>query len=56
MLRHTKNLALVLPHQLFKRNRVTLLCSFNERYVGVYLFRGWGLDGWHKGKGAVCLV
>ena len=50
VLRYPENLPFVLPNQLLKRRRVTLFCALYERYVGVDLFRGWRLDGWHRQK------
>jgi len=39
-----------LPYQLLKRRRIALFCALNKRYVRVYLFRDWRLDGWHRQK------
>jgi hypothetical protein len=50
VLRYPKNLPFILPYQLLKRRCVTLFRALYQRYVGVDLFRNWGLDGWHKQK------
>ena len=50
VLRYPENLPLILPNQLLKRRRIPLFRALNERYVGVDLFRRWGLDGWHRQK------
>jgi len=48
MLRDPEDLALVLTDQLLKCCGIPFFCARYERYVGVYLFRGWGLDGGHE--------
>ena len=48
MLCHPEDLALVLPDKLLKCSRVPLFSACYKRYVGVDLFRRWGLDGRHE--------
>jgi hypothetical protein len=45
VLGNTKNLPLVLPHQLIERGQITSPCALDQRYVGVDLLAFWGLDG-----------
>ncbi len=50
MLRYAEDLALVLPDKLLKCSCIPVFSAFNQRYVGVDLFRCWGLDGGHSQK------
>jgi hypothetical protein len=47
---YAEDLALVLPYQLLECRCIPVFRAFHERYVGVYLFRRWGLDGRHEQK------
>ena len=50
VLRYAKDLALVLSDELLKCCSVPVFRALYKRYVGVYLFRRWGLDGRHEQK------
>jgi hypothetical protein len=48
MLRNPEDLSIVLSYQLLECRDVPTPRTLNQRHVGVYLFRYWGLDGGHK--------
>jgi hypothetical protein len=45
---YAEDLALVLTNQLLKCCGISRLRAGDKRYVGVDLFRYWGLDGGHE--------
>jgi hypothetical protein len=52
MLRDPEDLALILTNQLLKCCGIPFFRARYKRYVGVYLFRDWRLDGGHEQNGA----
>jgi hypothetical protein len=52
MLRDPEDLALVLTNQLLKCGSIPFFRARYKRYVGVYFFRDWRLDGGHEQNGA----